>query len=102
MKNKLDSKMLKTTIEVQRASLLEGMNSSEASELFVSVADLYEEINEFEESAPPEAINSLTPHLSKVKETLEMIMQNPMNYVSKPVNPRTKKVVKLVPASNDD
>ena len=45
MKNKLDSKMLKTTIEVQRASLLEGMNSSEASELFVSVADLYEEIN---------------------------------------------------------
>lgn len=102
MKNRLDSKTLKTTIELQRASLLEGMNSTDASKLFVSVADLYEEISEFEEEASIDAVNALTPHLAKVKETLELIMQNPMNYVAKPVGQRTKKVVKLAPVSDDD
>ena len=86
---------------VQRASLMEGLNSSEAKALFASVTDLYDELVDFEQDAPSAAINALTPHLNKVKETLEQIMQNPMSYVAPTKNPaKEKQVVTLKPVKN--
>jgi len=62
--------------------IYEGLNSQEARDLFKCVTDLYEEVNEFESCAPPAAIDALSPHLTQVKNMLETMMQNPMNYVS--------------------
>jgi hypothetical protein len=62
--------------------IYEGLNSQEARDLFKCVTDLYEEVNEFESSAPSAAIDALSPHLTRVKDMLETMMQNPMNYVS--------------------
>lgn len=102
MTKKLDSNSLKATIALQKAALFEGMNSSEAKSLFTSVTDLYDELNEFEEEAPAAAINALTPHLKNIKDVLEQMMQNPMSYVSKPVEQQVKKVIKLAPVVDDD
>jgi hypothetical protein len=82
MSKKLNSKTLQDEITIQRTNIVENMNSAEAKALFSSVADLYEEISEFENEVPPAAVNALTPHLKKVKDVLELMMQNPMSYVT--------------------
>lgn len=100
MTKKLDSKSLKTTIALQKAALFENMNSAEAKSLFTSVTDLYDEISEFEEEAPPAAINALTPHLKNIKDTLEQIMQNPMSYVTAPKSAKPQQKVTLKPVKS--
>jgi len=96
MPKKVNSDVLETKIALQKLIVAEGMNSSEAKALFASVTDLYEEIQDFEQEAPGAAINALTPHLKNVKDVLEMIMQNPMSYVSTPQKTAQKVTLKPV------
>ncbi|NBP00711.1 MAG: hypothetical protein EBU90_11385 [Proteobacteria bacterium] len=78
----LSKKKLQLSLNEDAKTIYEGLNSQEARDLFKCVTDLYEEVNEFENCAPPAAIDALSPHLNHVREMLEMMMQNPMNYVS--------------------
>jgi hypothetical protein len=102
MSKKIDSKTLQTVIEIQRAAIMEGMNSSEAKLLFASVTDLYEEINDFEEEAPVAAINALTPHLKSIKDALELMMQNPMSYVTASNPKKVQQKVTLKAVKSED
>jgi len=86
----ITSNKLRKSINKELHTIYEGLNSSEARDLYKSITDLYEEISEFEKSAPPAAINALTPHLKSVTDALETMMQNPMSYVSKPLSGEEK------------
>jgi len=77
-----NKKKLQTSLNEDAKLIYEGLNSQEARDLFKCVTDLYEEVNDFESCAPPAAIDALSPHLTHVRDMLEMMMQNPMNYVS--------------------
>jgi hypothetical protein len=76
------TKLLKSLNEDAKI-IYEGLNSQEARDLFKCVVDLYEEVNEFESCAPSAAMDALSPHLMHVKNMLETMMENPMNYVSR-------------------
>lgn len=78
----IDKTKLQNLIDNDSKVIYEGLNSQEARDLFKCVTDLYEEVNKFESDAPLAAIDALSPHLNHVREMLEMMMQNPMNYVS--------------------
>jgi hypothetical protein len=102
MPNMINTKKLKNVITLQKEMLKEGLNSSEAKELVAAVADLYEEISEFEESAPSAAVNALTPHIKNVKDALEQMLQNPMSYVEKTEEERALRKVVLKPVESED
>lgn len=77
-----NKKKLQKSLNEDARLVYEGLNSQEARDLFKCVTDLYEEVNEFENAAPAAAIDALSPHLNSVRDMLETMMQNPMNYVS--------------------
>jgi len=77
-----NKKKLQNSLNEDARLIYEGLNSQEARDLFKCVTDLYEEVNEFESAAPSAAIDALSPHLNRVRDMLETMMQNPMNYVS--------------------
>jgi len=102
MPNVINTKKLKNVITLQKEMLKEGLNASEAKTLVASVVDLYEELVEFEGSAPSAAINALTPHMKNIKDVLEQMMQNPMSYVEKTEEERAVKRVVLKPVDSED
>jgi len=102
MPNMISTKKLKNVITLQKEMLKEGLNSSEAKALVAAVADLYEEISEFEESAPTAAINALTPHMKNVKDALAQMLENPLSYVEKTEEERAQKRVVLKPVDSED
>jgi hypothetical protein len=95
MKMKIDLKKLQNSINNDAKLIYEGLNSEEARELFKSVTDLYDEINDFENNAPPAAINALAPHLKHVHEMLEKMMQDPMSYVSETTHDSAESVKRI-------
>jgi hypothetical protein len=101
MSKKINSFDLTGLIEVQKNVLIESVNAAGVKDLISAVTDLYDEISEFEASAPHAAINALTPHLKQVKDTLEQMIEAPMSYVDRSEHEEKKKIV-LSPVETDD
>lgn len=80
---KINLKKLQESIDNDLGIIYEGLNTGEAKKLYSLIVDLYEEISSFEKEAPSAAINALSPHLNQVRDGLESMLKEPMNYVSK-------------------
>jgi len=102
MSKKINTQDLSQLIEMQKRIMMESVNAAGVKDLISAVTDLYDEIGEFESSAPRAAINALTPHLRQVKETLEQMIENPMSYIEAPQKEKTRVVLKPTEQAEED
>lgn len=79
---KINLNKLNESINKDLTLVYESLNTGEAKKLYSLIVDLYEEISSFESEAPHAAINALSPHLNQVRDSLENMLKEPMNYVS--------------------
>lgn len=95
---KLKLKDLRRIVKEELSALTERVDHAGINKVVSGASKLLAAVEAFKESAPPSAINAVTPHIDELERVLEDMVSTPGSYVPKPKVEPKKVSLKAVKA----
>lgn len=95
---KLKLKDLRRIVKEELSALSERVDHAGINKVVTGASKLLAAVEAFKESAPPSAINAVTPHIDELERVLEDMVSTPGSYVPKPKVEPKKVSLKAVKA----
>lgn len=95
---KLKLKDLRRIVKEELSALTERVDHAGINKVVTGASKLLAAVEAFKESAPPSAINAVTPHIDELERVLEDMVSTPGSYVPKPKVEPKKVSLKAVKA----
>lgn len=84
MRHKITEKDLRKIVKEELESLQEQVDHNAIKDVVTGASKLLAAVESFKGTAPPAAVNALTPNLDHVQKVLEDMLSTPGSYVPKP------------------